>query len=69
VFLIPLTIILTWLYNRSHRSIQSTTIFHATMNTYPFFVPYYQLAFLLIFVFAAYAVVRDRMWRPLTTDY
>ena len=62
VFLIPLTIILTWFYNRSGRSIQTTAIFHAAMNTFPFVAPYYQPAWGLIFVFAAYAVIADRMW-------
>ncbi len=62
VFLIPLTIILTWLYNRAGRSIQATAFFHASMNTFPFVFPYYQPAWLLVFAFAAYAVIADRMW-------
>jgi membrane protease YdiL (CAAX protease family) len=62
VFLIPLTIILTWFYDRSGRSIQTTAIFHAAMNTFPFVAPYYQPAWALIFVFAGYAVIADRMW-------
>lgn len=43
VTLIPLTIILTSFYNRSSssRSIQATAIFHASMNTFPFVLPYY----------------------------
>jgi len=44
VTLIPLTIILTSFYNRSSRSIQATAIFHASMNTFPFVLPYYSLA-------------------------
>lgn len=63
VFLIPLTIILTWFYNRSGRSIQTTVVFHAAMNTFPFVAPYYQPAWALIFVFAAYAIIAGRMWR------
>jgi membrane protease YdiL (CAAX protease family) len=62
VFMIPLTIILTWLYNRSGRSIQSTVILHASMNTVPFVIPYYQPAWFLLFVFAGYAVIADKMW-------
>lgn len=62
VFMIPLTIILTWLYNRSHRSIQATAVFHASMNTVPFVIPYYQPAWLLLFVFTGYAVISDKMW-------
>ena len=62
-FLILLVIILTWLYNRSGRSIQTTVIFHATMNTFPFVMPYFPPGFVLLFVVAGYAVVADRMWR------
>jgi uncharacterized protein len=62
VTLIPLTIILTWLYNRSRRSIQATAIFHASMNTLPFVMPYYQSAWALLFVFMGYAVIADKMW-------
>jgi uncharacterized protein len=67
VFLIPITIILTWLYDRSGRSMQATAIFHATMNTFPFVAPYYQPAWFVIFVFAAYAVIADRMWSPISS--
>ena len=62
VFLIPLSIVLTWFYNRSGRSIQATAIFHASMNTFPYVVPYYQPAWFVILIFAAYAVIADRMW-------
>jgi uncharacterized protein len=63
VFLIPLTIILTWFYNRSGRSIQATALFHASMNTVPFVLPYFPPAWGLLFVWAGYAVIADRMWR------
>jgi membrane protease YdiL (CAAX protease family) len=63
IFLLPIVIILTWLYNRSHRSIQTSAIFHASMNTFPFVLPYYQPGFALLFILAAYAVISERMWR------
>lgn len=62
VFMIPLTIVLTWLYNRSHRSIQATAVFHASMNTVPFVIPYYKPAWFLLFVFTGYAVISEQMW-------
>lgn len=40
-FLITLTIILTWFYNRSGRSIQTAALFHASMNTTPYVLSYY----------------------------
>lgn len=63
VTLIPLTIILTWFYNRSNRSIQATAMFHASMNTTPFVLPYFPPAWGLIFAWAGYAIVKDKMWR------
>jgi membrane protease YdiL (CAAX protease family) len=63
VTMIPLAIILTWIYNRSGRSIQATALFHASMNTCPYVLPYSQPGMALLFVWAAYAVVNGRMWR------
>jgi membrane protease YdiL (CAAX protease family) len=63
VFLIPITIIMTWFYNRSGRSILCTALFHAGMNTFPFVLPYVPLSLALIFVFAIYTILADRMWR------
>lgn len=63
VFLIPMTIILTWLYNRSGGNLPSVSIFHASMNTFPFVLPYYPPAFGLIILFAIIAIFTDRMWR------
>jgi uncharacterized protein len=63
VFLIPLVILMTWLYNRSGGSIQSTALFHASMNTFPFVMPYFPPGFALLFVAAVLVIVGDRMWR------
>lgn len=63
IFFIPVTIIMTWLYNRSNENILSTAIFHAGMNTFPFVLPYAPPALGLIFVWAGYAVIGDKMWR------
>lgn len=63
VFLIPITIIMTWIYNRSGGNLFSTAIFHAGMNTFPFVLPYAPPVLGLIFVWAGHAVFVDRMWR------
>lgn len=63
VFLIPLVILMTWLFNRSGSSIQTTALFHASMNTFPFVMPYFAPGFALLFVAAALVMVFDRMWR------
>jgi len=63
VFMIAYCILMAWLYNRSGRSIQATVMFHATMNTAPFVLPYSPPAMALIFVWMAYAIVDGKMWR------
>ena len=63
VFLIPITIILTWLYNRSGGNVLTVAIFHAAMNTFPFVLPYSPPAFGLVIVFAVLVIFTDRMWR------
>jgi membrane protease YdiL (CAAX protease family) len=62
VFLIPITIILTWLYNRSGANLLTVVIFHAAMNTFPFVLPYFQPAFALVILFAIIVIFTDRMW-------
>jgi membrane protease YdiL (CAAX protease family) len=63
IFLIPIALILTWLYNRGGRSVQASIIFHAGMNTFPFVLPYFMPSFASLFLIAGFAVVSDRMWR------
>ena len=63
VFLIPITIILTWFYNRSGANLLTVVIFHAAMNTFPFVLPYYPPAFAIVILFAIIVIFTDRMWR------
>jgi membrane protease YdiL (CAAX protease family) len=63
VFFIPIAVVLTWIYNRSGGNILSIAIFHAAFNTFPFFLPYAPLMLSLLFVWAAYVVIRNRMWQ------
>jgi uncharacterized protein len=64
VFLIPITIILTWFYNRSGANLLTVVIFHAAMNTFPFVLPYYPPAYAIVILFAIIVIFTDRMWRP-----
>lgn len=61
-FLIPITIILTWLYNRSGGDLLSIALFHAGMNTFPFVLPYAPKMLVLVFVWALYVIISRRMW-------
>jgi CAAX protease family protein len=62
VYLFAITILLTWLYNRSG-SLLSVTIFHAAFNVFPFLLPYSPPLLGVIFIWAAWVVVSNRMWR------
>lgn len=63
VFFIAISILLTWFYNRSWRSIPVAALFHAGFNTFPFVLPYSPPLLGLIFVWMIAVVVADRMWR------
>jgi membrane protease YdiL (CAAX protease family) len=63
IFLLPIAIICTWLYNRSAGNLLSVAIFHAAMNTFPFVLPYAPKALGLIILFAVVLIFTDRMWR------
>ena len=63
VFLIPITIILTWFYNRSGGNLLTVVIFHAAMNTFPFVLPNYPPGYALVILFAVIVIFTDRMWR------
>jgi CAAX protease family protein len=62
VYFFAITILLTWLYNRS-RSLLTVTVFHAAFNVFPFLLPYSPPLLSIIFVWAAWVVVSNRMWR------
>ena len=67
VFLIPISLILTWLYNRSDGNLLAVAIFHAAMNTFPFVLPYSPQALGLVIVFAVIVLFSDRMWHSQRT--
>ncbi|MGE5326951.1 MAG: hypothetical protein ACM3NO_07920, partial [Deltaproteobacteria bacterium] len=55
-----------WLYNRS-RSLLTVAVFHAAFNVFPFLLPYSPPLLVTIFVWAAWVVVSNRMWRRVVT--
>jgi membrane protease YdiL (CAAX protease family) len=63
IFLIPIAITLTWLYNRSGGDLLSVAFFHAGMNTFPFVLPYAPKMLVLVFVWALFVIISQRMWR------
>lgn len=63
VFFLAISLILTWLYNRSGGSLVVVALFHAAFNTFPFVFPYSPPFLALILVWSIWVVIADRMWR------
>jgi membrane protease YdiL (CAAX protease family) len=61
--LLGVSILITWLYNRSRGALLSPVLFHAAMGSFPFVLPAAPALRPLIFVWAIAVIVADRMWR------
>src|SRR6266851_7171454 len=66
--LVPVSIIITWLYNRCGKTILSAALFHSAFNVAPDFVPSAEWAGWMISVMALAVIVADRMWRRREPD-
>jgi membrane protease YdiL (CAAX protease family) len=63
LILIPLCVIITWVYNRCGRTILSAALFHSAFNVTPDFIPSTHIAVWMISIVALAAIVADRMWQ------
>jgi membrane protease YdiL (CAAX protease family) len=63
LLLLPLTVIATWLYNRSGQNILTTALFHSAFNTLPDVLPSAPGMSWLLWIWAIAVIVTDRMWR------
>jgi membrane protease YdiL (CAAX protease family) len=68
VLIVLVSIIFTWLYNRTKGSILVTALIHPAMNTTGNFLTGSLGALILLFVFVVFVIVLDRMWRKLPAD-
>ena len=69
VLIVLVTVIFTWLYNRTKGSILVTALIHPAMNTTGAFMNASIGALLLLFLFMIFVVVLDKMWRKLPVDH
>lgn len=65
VLIVFVTLIFTWLFNRTKGSILVTALLHPAMNTTGHFLPGTLGTIMLVIVFMIFVVVLDRMWRRL----
>jgi uncharacterized protein len=73
VWVIPLSLVFTWLYNRSRRSLLLLILLHTAFNTTSALLPLSSRAgafmvFGTVWVFAIAVVVFGRMWRKQPSD-
>jgi membrane protease YdiL (CAAX protease family) len=62
------TVIFTWLFNRTKGSILVTALIHPAMNATTKYLTGSLGALILLFIFLLFVIVLDRMWRRLPTD-
>jgi membrane protease YdiL (CAAX protease family) len=67
LILIPLCIILTWIYNRCGGTILSAAIFHSAYNAAPDFIPSTKLAVWMVWFVALAVTINSKMWRRVVT--
>lgn len=69
VLIVLVTIIFTWLFNRTKGSILVTALIHPAMNTTGAFMNASIGALILLFLFMLFVIVIDKMWRKLPADH
>jgi membrane protease YdiL (CAAX protease family) len=67
-----ITILFTWIYNRTNGSILAVVIFHASMNSMNPLMGIFPITTagnVILIGFAILVIVWDRMWRRLPNDH
>jgi membrane protease YdiL (CAAX protease family) len=68
VLILFVTVIFTWLFNRTKGSVLVTVLAHPAMNTTGNFLTGSLGALILLFVFTLFVIVLDNMWKRLPAD-
>ncbi len=64
IFTIPLTIVITWLYNKSSYSILTVVLFHAMLNNYAKAIGSSEIiSIILLILLSIFCIVDDKMWK------
>jgi CAAX protease family protein len=68
ILIILVTVIFTWIFNRTKGSVLVTALLHPAMNATTKYLTGSLGALLLLFLFMIFVIVLDRMWRRLPAD-
>jgi len=64
ILAVPVTIIFTWLYNKSSYSILAVIVLHATVNNFSKAFGSSDIIFaVFLLLFAIYCIINDKMWK------
>lgn len=64
-----ISIIISWLYNKTNGSLLAAALFHPAMNTFGNMITNTPLSRILLAALAVYAVIDGRMWRKLPEEH
>jgi membrane protease YdiL (CAAX protease family) len=64
IYIIPLAIVFTWFYNRTHGNLFLLVCLHTTVNVMVGFIPYSDVLWLALWVtFSVVVIITDKMYR------
>jgi len=64
IYIIPLAIVFTWLYNRTRGNLFLLLVFHTMVNVMDAFIPYSDLLWLALWlIFSVVVIITDKMYR------
>ncbi len=68
ILIVMVSVIITWLFNRTNGSILVTALVHPAMNTTGVFLTGSLGAIILLFVFMIVVIILNKMWKKLPAD-
>lgn len=69
ILIVFVTIIITWLFNRTQGSLLVSALIHPAMNTTGYLMNAALGALLLLFLFTIFVIILDKMWKRLPDDH
>jgi hypothetical protein len=64
-----ISIIISWLYNKTNGSLLAAALFHPAMNTFGNMITVTPVSQILLVILAAFTILESRMWKKLPKDH